>query len=128
MLDGQSGHVIGWNPDKGTYTIFVEKFGQPREYRPDQVRPEASVAEPSSSKPVIPPPRVPGQDPWIGITEKKEFLKLLPTLSVDHGGDPDTYKRALDYGKQRGWLKKDGGRKTRRRRRGKTLRKSIRRG
>lgn len=111
MFDGEPGYVASWDAEKGEYSIFVEKLGQYRTYRDNQVRPASTT---------------PSGPSWKKST-KTEFFQWLKENASDRGGDTPEYVAALAYGKEKGWLKKDGGRKTRRRKVSRKTRRNLRR-
>jgi hypothetical protein len=100
MLDGKKGEVMRWEEKTKTYVVDVAGLGI-RNYTREQLLPDTPT--PASSK------------PW-ETENKSEFVQWLKDNASDRGGDTPAYVEALAYGKSKGWLKADGGRKKTRKR------------
>ena len=97
MLDGRKGEVMRWDAEAKTYVVDVAGLGI-RNYTREQLLPETPAPAPVSSK------------PW-ETENKSEFFQWLKDNASDRGGDTPAYVEALAYGKSKGWLKADGGRR-----------------
>lgn len=113
----------------------------PRRNAPLASEAAPTQAAPTQAAPAAPVDAAPAPDRYAAENEvwdtmtKTEFLKYLPTIATGPYAtkeQTELYQRALTFAKapERKWLKKDGGRKTRRRKRRhsrSSLRKSSRR-